>query len=1084
MRAGSYGWILMRRKYLSIIVISLLLVASFTGLVIRPTHADGTELGWDFEDHSYQHLDFTALSNNQIASQLESSNAAFQAHGLPMPEHLAYPYGSFNQRVINVVRQYRNSSRTAGSGFINFPETYPVANWYKMSAACFSPAANWTRIQGWIDSAIAKKGLLNLFTHDVSETPTTYGCTPEMLAQILDYLVVKQNAGQLSVMTMREAYNSFDGGKAVVVVSFDDGYTTTYTTAWPMFKARGLKGTSYINTWSQDNNNPACMSWAMITEMAQPTSPTNWSVTISSNPSDFGTTTPSGLQNVTGTLTVTAHPATGYHFRYWLFDGYQQTDNPVTLPAQPNETSHTLTAFFSLGMGLALDNPPDKPINPSPPNGVNGVSTSVTLSAQVTDPDEDPMNVSFYQQGTQNFTIIALPDTQYYSASYPQIFDNQTKWIVNNAGSMNIVFVTHEGDIVDTWNLTTPWQNANRSMSKLDGYVPWGVLPGNHDLTWYGNPIYGENATYYNTYFGYTRFNGKSWYGGAYQTNNNTNSYQLFSEGKDDYLIFHLQFAPSDDVLRWANNTITSYPNRRVIVTTHSYLYTAGSRTTEGTQIWNKFVRPHADQIFLVLCGHIQGVGQRTDVVNGHTVYQLLADYQDYSSEQSGLLRILKFSPALNKIYVSTYSPYTNSSLSDSANQFTLNYSMTYSPPTPPKLIGIAQNIPSGGVASVLWSGLNYSTSYQWYAVATDPDGVSRQSDIWNFTTGPEEYSLTVTSSPIGGGSVSRNSSGPYYYGDKVQLLASPNAGWKFIGWTGDIVSTNNPVVITIDGNKTVTAFYFANHPPVVDVLFPNGGESLIAGINYTITWDASDADGDNLTYSILYSPDGGLNWISLSSGLNQTSYIWDSAYLQKGSEYLIKVMTTDGVNIGEDISNNTFTVRVHNVATTNVSSSKTIVGQGYSANLSVTVANLGDFTETFNVTIYANTTLIGKREISLNAGNSNTITFEWNTTGFAIGNYVIKAIADLVQLEFNTADNTLANIAVKVVTPGDVNADGTVDMIDVSGISAHWYPGQPEGPLGYDSNFNINNDGAINILDVGIVSAYWTGPPKGPLAP
>jgi len=66
----------------------------------------------------------------------------------------------------------------------------------------------------------------------------------------------------------------------------------------------------------------------------------------------------------------------------------------------------------------------------------------------------------------------------------------------------------------------------------------------------------------------------------------------------------------------------------------------------------------------------------------------------------------------------------------------------------------------------------------------------------------------------------------------------------------------------------------------------------------------------------------------------------------------------------------------------------------------------------------------------------------------------------------------------------GDVSGDGIVDILDVSGISAHWYPGPPIGPLGYDPQFDLNGDGAVDILEVGTVSAYWTGPPKGPLAP
>jgi hypothetical protein len=275
------------------------------------------------------------------------------------------------------------------------------------------------------------------------------------------------------------------------------------------------------------------------------------------------------------------------------------------------------------------------------------------------------------REAPDNFTIIALPDTQFYSASHPEIFDNQTQWIVNNAQSMNIVFVTHEGDIVDDYSSLSQWNNANNSMSKLDaGNVSYGVLPGNHD----GSPLHLSN---FNKFFNYSRFNGENWYGGAYQ-NENTNNFELFRCGQDDYLIFHFQYDPSDQVLAWANSTLQNYPNRRVIVTTHSYLNVDGSRTDIGNRIWQNFVAPHADQIFLVLCGHNHGEKQRTDIINGHTVYQTMADYQDRTDGGNGWLRILEFHPAEDKIYVRTYSPYLNNYETDANSQFTLDYNMTW----------------------------------------------------------------------------------------------------------------------------------------------------------------------------------------------------------------------------------------------------------------------------------------------------------------------------------------------------------------------------------------------------------------------
>lgn len=57
--------------------------------------------------------------------------------------------------------------------------------------------------------------------------------------------------------------------------------------------------------------------------------------------------------------------------------------------------------------------------------------------------------------------------------------------------------------------------------------------------------------------------------------------------------------------------------------------------------------------------------------------------------------------------------------------------------------------------------------------------------------------------------------------------------------------------------------------------------------------------------------------------------------------------------------------------------------------------------------------------------------TFAWNTTGFAKGNYTLLAYAWPVNGETDTADNTLSNGIANVAMPGDINADGFVDIFD-----------------------------------------------------
>ena len=47
-----------------------------------------------------------------------------------------------------------------------------------------------------------------------------------------------------------------------------------------------------------------------------------------------------------------------------------------------------------------------------------------------------------------------------------------------------------------------------------------------------------------------------------------------------------------------------------------------------------------------------------------------------------------------------------------------------------------------------------------------------------------------------------------YNSGTIVELTAEPTADWEFVEWTGDIISTENPVQITIDKAKTVKAIF------------------------------------------------------------------------------------------------------------------------------------------------------------------------------------------------------------------------------------------------------------------------------------
>ena len=167
-----------------------------------------------------------------------------------------------------------------------------------------------------------------------------------------------------------------------------------------------------------------------------------------------------------------------------------------------------------------------------------------------------------------------------------------------------------------------------------------------------------------------------------------------------------------------------------------------------------------------------------------------------------------------------------------------------------------------------------------------------------------------------------------------------------------------------------------------------------------------------------------------------------------------------------ETIDGEVSVVGIHDVAVIDVTTSKKTVGQNYSVSVYVNLENQGEFTETFNVTVYANTTIIETREVTLSSNNSITITLTWNTTGFAKGNYTISAYATPVPRETDTADNNFTNGWIIVTIPGDVAAPYfEVDIFDVTAICI-CYDQRIGDPL-YQPDYDTDCNGIIDIYDL-----------------
>ena len=273
-----------------------------------------------------------------------------------------------------------------------------------------------------------------------------------------------------------------------------------------------------------------------------------------------------------------------------------------------------------------------------------------------------------------------------------QIYD----YIVDVADEKNVKHVFGLGDVTE-YNSKNEWEEAVRVTSKMDGVVPYSVIPGNHDgaTSWWANSCLKNNASYAvnEPYFLYNYTNGGvgtakngtvdtakcdtyySQYFGVgstyleqcaeyYVSTKSVNTAHFFT-GTDrlEYLVLALEYGPTDAVLNWASSVIQKYPQHNVIVTTHGYitesgeylvrnnangaaantgmLPTAGPNGTNsncGDEMWNEFVSKHAN-IKMLFCGHVDNdiiIYRQDKGVNGNLVTQMLCNPQGIDVKNVG----------------------------------------------------------------------------------------------------------------------------------------------------------------------------------------------------------------------------------------------------------------------------------------------------------------------------------------------------------------------------------------------------------------------------------------------------------------
>ncbi|MDR0352510.1 MAG: hypothetical protein LBI02_03870 [Opitutaceae bacterium] len=298
------------------------------------------------------------------------------------------------------------------------------------------------------------------------------------------------------------------------------------------------------------------------------------------------------------------------------------------------------------------------------------------------------------------WTLALLPDTQKYTNEhrFPDVYLRQARWLAENKERLNLRFVAHEGDIVDT-NVHSEWLVAKEAHDILFNHgVPFSLTTGNHDLGPWGGTT--SRATFLNDHFNgrHYRHSAKS---GLFEPHHLENSWHRFATPHGDKLLLSLEFGPRDSVLEWADKIAGDNAELDTIVVTHAYLFSDSTRydwaakgkkqrwnphsyklrrdVNDAQEMWDKLISRHAN-IRFVCCGHVlhAGTGYLASAgAGGRVVHQILANYQggvkpDRGHGGGGFMRLMRFNDDRKTVAVKTYSPWYDQWLDDEANDFSL----------------------------------------------------------------------------------------------------------------------------------------------------------------------------------------------------------------------------------------------------------------------------------------------------------------------------------------------------------------------------------------------------------------------------
>jgi len=209
----------------------------------------------------------------------------------------------------------------------------------------------------------------------------------------------------------------------------------------------------------------------------------------------------------------------------------------------------------------------------------------------------------------------------------------------------------------------------------------------------------------------------------------------------------------------------------------------------------------------------------------------------------------------------------------------------------------------SGDEKVSLWLNDDLNTNTRYDISSKEASGDNGPKLVLQVGGGEPPVTYTLTTNAVNG-SVSP-SGGTFDEGTIVTLTATPDAGYAFSNWSGSVSGTANPVNITMNGNKSVTANFTEVQVPVYTLttsvvgsgsVSPSGGTyeegtvvtlTATAGAGYVFDGWSGDASGSNATTSVTMNSNKSVTatFVEEPTGpITTTVNASDDAYVRNGS--------------------------------------------------------------------------------------------------------------------------------------------------------------------------------------------------------